>query len=251
MRINGQLIQARRRQLGLSLRQLAKDSATPHTVLNNLERKNEADKITGYSLGRLLGILNLSLGDIDVQGTTQKAHNRQESGASQHKTEAQGDLANDKATADLVRSIGAYLVEFGKGVHATVLCRQFSVTIDQLNAALRFLGTQLPAMGMMLHHASTGICLRAAHDAQIIDPSKQKERYLVNLQDPDLRILSRLLIQGELNYKQSTATPDGTIRVQRLIGAGLVEISGSRITLSPPMTIGTVKGVALDCAKNS
>ena len=72
-----------------------------------------------------------------------------------------------------------------------------------------------------------------------------------NLQDADLRMLSRLLIDEELSYKPASATSDGLIRVQRLIAAGLVDISGSRITLSPPITIGTVKDVALDCSQNS
>jgi transcriptional regulator with XRE-family HTH domain len=243
MLVNGQLIQTRRRQLGLSIRELSKRSNIVPAAMKRLETEGDVGQISAHALGLVLEILNLRLSNIDIEnieGGTHEGTDGRTSTSQPPAKETQEEKPDGNNSQDLAKAIGSYLIEFGKGVHESALCRQFSTTGDQLSAALRFLETQLPAMGIMLHHASTGICLRPAHDAQIIEPSKQKERYLVNLQDPDLRILSRLLIQGELNYKQSTATPDGLIRVQRLIAAGLVVKEESCLTLSRSMNIATL-----------
>jgi transcriptional regulator with XRE-family HTH domain len=73
MRIHGQLIRSRRRQLRLSIRELSKRFNILPAAMVRLEAVGHVGQISANTLGLVLKVLNLCLSDIDNEGRIRKA----------------------------------------------------------------------------------------------------------------------------------------------------------------------------------
>jgi hypothetical protein len=124
----------------------------------------------------------------------------------------------------IVRSVGGYLQEQGRGVTTVDIARTLGLTIGEVEPALAALGEVLRPCGLRVHRNSSGASIvpSVRSDAGC-KSDREKARHLSNLNRSDVALLHRI-IDGRLLERSVTQTNNATVSIQKLTGAGLVEI---------------------------
>lgn len=208
MKLNQRLLRARRMELGLTSREVARDASVSQGLVKRLEDTGDAAVLQVETLTAILNTLSLDLID-----------------ALEH---APTPMAPD----DFVASVGGLLQERKRGVTAFEIASSLGVHLDQVEPALQALDARLRPTGLRIHRSSNGVSI-----VPIVRPNlgsgsgKERLRYLSNLNSGDLALLYRALTE-RVPANTVAATANGTVNVQKLEGAGLAKVEGNMLGLT-------------------
>lgn len=208
MKLNADLLRARRMELGLTTRAVARQAMVSQQLVKRLERTGDADVLQVETLGTVLDALSLDL------------------------SEALAERAVHPAADDTVTAVGALLHERGRGVPMSELAVTIGATLEDVTAAVSVLDERLRPAGLRINRASTGLSI-----VPVVRPDagsgshRERARYLGNLNQGDIVLLHRILTQ-RVPANTIAATNNGTVNLSRLEGAGLVVNEANELKLT-------------------
>jgi transcriptional regulator with XRE-family HTH domain len=208
MKLNQQLLRARRMELGLTSREVARESNVSQRLIKRLEETGDVAVLHVATLATILNTLSLDLFDaLDHPQTPTSSDN-------------------------LVAAIGGLLHERKRIMTPYEIAAALGVTLDQIEPAVQALDAQLRPAGLRLHCTSKGFSI-----VSIVRPnlgsqsSKERLHYLSNLNSGDLALLYRALTE-RVPAKTVAATVHSTISLRKLEGAGLAWVNDHRLCLT-------------------
>ena len=208
MKLNHQLLRARRMALGLTSREVAREANVSQGLIKRLEETGDAAVLQVETLTAILRALSLDLID-----------------ALDHPPAA-------SAADNLVIALGGLLQDRKRGVTPFEIASALSVTLDQVEPALQVLDTNLRPSGLRVHRGSNGVSIVSIARPNLGSRSgKERLRYLSNLNGGDLALLYRALTE-RVPANILAATANGTVSLQKLEGAGLAVIIDGELQLS-------------------
>jgi len=208
MKLNRQLLRARRMELGLTSREVARAANVSQPLIKRLEDTGDAAVLQVSTLTMILSALCLDL--IEVQ-------------------EKSPVTCDDN---DLVAAIGGLLQERRSGTTLVEIANSLGVTIDMIDPALSSLDDALRPAGLRLRRNTSGVSIVPGVRASLGSGTLQERlRYLSNLNSGDLALLYRAMTT-RLPATTVAATANGNVNLQKLEGAGLVEIKDGCLCLT-------------------
>ncbi len=208
MKLNRQLLRARRMELGLTSREVARAANVSQPLIKRLEDTGDAAVLQVSTLTMILSALCLDL--IEVQ-------------------EKSPVTCDDN---DLVAAIGGLLQERRSGTTLVEIASSLGVTIDMIDPALSSLDDALRPAGLRLRRNTSGVSIVPGVRASLGSGTLQERlRYLSNLNSGDLALLYRAMTT-RLPANTVAATANGNVNLQKLEGAGLVEIKDGCLGLT-------------------
>ena len=200
MKLNNELLRARRLELGMTLRSVARDTTMSLALIQRLEETGDADVLVVSALERLLRTLSLDLVDV---------------------------IENPPATGtddDYVTGVCGLLQERGRSVPSHDIASTLGITMDQVNSALSIVDERLRTVGLRLNLSSSGWRIVAVARRELgSTTNRERARYLSNLNHGDMALLYRVAT-GKVFAKTAASSNNGNVSVSKLKGAGLVEI---------------------------
>jgi transcriptional regulator with XRE-family HTH domain len=208
MKLNRQLLRARRMELGLTSREVARAANVSQPLIKRLEDTGDAAVLQVSTLTMILSALCLDL--IEVQ-------------------EKSPETCEEN---DLVAAIGGLLQERRSGTTLIEIASSLGVTIDLIDPALNSLDDALRHAGLRIRRNTSGVSIVPIVRASLGSESLQERlRYLSNLNSGDLVLLYRAMTT-RLPANTVSATTNGNVNLQKLEGAGLVEIRDGYLCLT-------------------
>ncbi len=208
MKLNQRLLRARRMELGLTSREVAREAKVSQGLIKRLEETGDAAVLQVETLTSILNALSLELID------------------------ALDRPSAPTAADEVVAAIGGLLQERKRGVTTYEIASALGVTLDRIEPALQVLDTNLRSAGLRVHRSSNGVSIVPIARPELGSGSgRERLRYLSNLNSGDLALLYRALT-GPVPANTVAATANGTVNLQKLKGAGLVDVIDGRICCS-------------------
>ena len=208
MKLNQRLLRARRMELGLTSREIAREAKVSQGLIKRLEETGDAAVLQVETLTAILRALSLELVDALERDTVPEVED------------------------DLVVAVGGLLHERKRGVTAYEIAAALGVHLDRVEPALAALDTNLRPAGLRIHRSSNGVSI-----VPIVRPDlgsgsgKERLRYLSNLNSGDLALLYRAFTE-RVPANTVAATANGTVNLQKLEGAGLVVVADGNVRSS-------------------
>lgn len=208
MILNRQLLRARRMELGLTSREVAREAYVSQPLIKRLEETGDASVLQVETLTAILRTLSLDLTDALEQAPTPTTAN------------------------NLVSAVGGLLQERKRGVPTYEIASTLGATPDRIEAALQVLDTNLRPAGLRVHRNSSGVSIvPTARPGLGSGSGNERLRYLSNLNSGDLALLYRALTE-RVPANVVAATANGNVNLQKLEGAGLATVINGEIRLS-------------------
>jgi transcriptional regulator with XRE-family HTH domain len=208
MILNRQLLRARRMELGLTSREVAREAYVSQPLIKRLEETGDASVLQVETLNAILRALSLDLTDALEQAPTATT------------------------ATNLVAAIGGLLQERKRGVPTYEIASTLGATLDRIEAALQVLDTNLRPAGLRVHRNSSGVSIVPTARPDLGSGSgNERLRYLSNLNSGDLALLYRALTE-RVPANTVAATVNGNFNLQKLEGAGLVVVMDGAIMLT-------------------
>lgn len=208
MKLNERLLRARRMELGLTTREVARRAKVSQAVIARLERTGDVAVLQVGTLSTILAALALDLVDAlakpEVPTTSEEA----------------------------VAEVGALLHERGRSVQAHDVAMTLGLTLEQAKDALAALDERLRGAGLRTHKSSSGFAI-----VPIVRPEsgsgsdRERARYLANLNRGDMDLLHRVLT-GRVPANSVAASNNGTVCLRRLEGAGMLMVEANELKLT-------------------
>jgi hypothetical protein len=209
MKLNRQLLRARRMELGLTSREVAREANVSQGLIKRLEETGDAAVLQVETLTAILHALSLDLVDALERPTVPAAEE------------------------DLVVAVGGLLQERRRGVTAFEIASALGVHLDQVEPALEVLDANLRPAGLRIHRSSSGVSIVPIARPDLGSGSgKERLRYVSNLNSGDLALLYRALTE-RVPANTVAATANGNVILQKLQGAGLAHIRDGVVELTP------------------
>lgn len=196
MKLDGTQLRARRLQLALTTRGLAREAQVSQTLIKRLEDTGDPASITCATLQLVLDALSLDLAEALDRGITHAS----------------------PVTVG-VESIGAILLDQTRGITSVALAHVAGSSTATVNRQVEVLERLLRQVGMRLHRGSTGIRLMPAHTALAAADGAQ---ILDAPTNTDLRLVHRT-VAGNLHVRDVATMKNGNVSLHRLTNSGLVE----------------------------
>lgn len=212
MKLNANLLRARRMELGLTSREVARDAMVSQGLVKRMEDTGDAAVLQVKTLTAILDILCLDL------------------------VEAQEPPAKTRDSADdLVETIGSLLHERRSSVPLVEIASILRVTLDKIEPALNVLDDLLRPVGQRVRRNSGGASIATVvREGLGSGNENERLRYLSNLNKGDLALLYRAMTT-QLPANTVAGTVNGNINLQKLEGAGLAKIVNNRICMTPEL----------------
>lgn len=208
MKLNERMLRARRMELGLTSREVARQANVSQGLVKRLEDTGDAAVLQVETLTAILNALSLDLVDVLEPAT------------------------EPTVADDLVVAVGGLLQERKRGVTAFEIAAALGVHLDQVEPALQGLDANLRPAGLRIHRSSNGVSIVPIARPDLGSGSgKERLRHLSNLNNGDLALLYRALTE-RLPANTVAATANGSINLQKLEGAGLAVIRDGAISVS-------------------
>jgi len=208
MKLNRQLLRARRMELGLTSREVAREAKVSQGLIKRLEETGDAAVLQVETLTAILGALSLDLVDALERPTAAAAEE------------------------DLVVAVGGLLQERKRGVTAFEIAAALGVHLNRVEPALEVLDANLRPAGLRIHRSSNGVGIVPIARTDLGSGSgKERLRYLSNLNSGDLAMLYRALTE-RVPANTVAATANGTVNLQKLEGAGLATVEDNSVRLT-------------------
>jgi len=208
MKLNRQLLRARRMELGLTSREVAREAKVSQGLIKRLEETGDAAVLQVETLTAILCALSLDLVDALERPTVPSAEE------------------------DLVVAVGGLLHERKRGVTAFEIAAALGVHLDRVEPALEVLDANLRPAGLRIHRSSNGVSIVPIARPDLGSGSgKERLRYLSNLNSGDLALLYRALTE-RVPANTVAATANGTVNLQKLEGAGLATVEDNSVRLT-------------------
>lgn len=215
MKLNNRLLRARRMELGLTSREVARDANVSQGLIKRLEETGDAAVLQVETLSSILKALSLDLID------------------------ALDSPPAPSASDDLVATVGGLLQERKRGVTTFEIATTLGVTLDKIEPALEALDGHLRPAGLRVNRSSNGASIVPAVRSDLGSGSgKERLRYLATLNSGDLALLYRVLTE-RVPANTVAATANGTVSLQKLEGAGLVQLCDG-VLRPTPTTLATL-----------
>lgn len=196
-------------ELGLTSRKVAREAKVSQGLIKRLEETGDAAVLQVETLTSILNALSLELVD------------------------ALDRPSAPTAADELVAVMGGLLQERKRGVTAYEIASAVGVTLDRIEPALQVLDSILRPAGLRVHRSSTGVSIVPIARADLGSGSgKERLRYLSNLNSGDLALLYRAL-REPVPANTVAATANGTVNLQKLEGAGLVQVCNGVVRPTP------------------
>jgi len=200
MRLNNPLLRARRTELGLTSRALARAANVSMPLIKRLETTGDVATLQVGTLTMILEALSIDLADAVLQEEAPEI----------------GD--------SIIKSVGGFLQEHGRGVTEVDIARTLGLALAQVESALTALDVLLRPCGMRIHRNSSGVSVVPSVRPDAGSKSeREKARHLSNLNRSDVALLHRIT-SGRLLERTIGQTNNATVNIQKLTGAGLVEV---------------------------
>lgn len=208
MKLNQRLLRARRMELGLTSRQVAREAKVSQGLIKRLEETGDAAVLQVETLTAILNALSLELVDVLDRPSSPNVPD------------------------DLAAAIGGLLQERKRGVTPFEIASTIGVTLDRIEPALQALDVNLRPAGLRVHRSSNGASIVPIARPDLGSGSgKERPRYLSNLNSGDLALLYRALTE-RVPANVVAATANGTVSLHKLEGAGLAVVIGGELQLS-------------------
>lgn len=209
MKLNQQLLRARRMELGLTAREVARESNVSQRLIRRLEETGDAAVLHVATLTTILSTLSLDLFDaLDHPRTPTTSDN-------------------------LVTAIGGLLHERKRIMTPYEIAATLGVTLDQIEPAVQALDAELRPAGLRLHCTSKGFSIVSIARPNLGSRSgKERLHYLSNLNSGDLALLYRALTE-RVPATTVAATVHSTISLRKLEGAGLARLCDGVLQPTP------------------
>jgi hypothetical protein len=208
MKLNQRLLRARRMELGLTSREVAREAKVSQGLIKRLEETGDAAVLQVETLTAILNALSLDLFD------------------------ALDRPSSPTEPDELAAEIGGLLQERKRGITAYEIASALGVTLDRIEPALQVLDSILHPAGLRLHRNSSGVSIVPTARPDLGSGSgKERLRYLSNLNSGDLALLYRALTE-RVPANTVAASANGTVSLQKLEGAGLAFVRDGAIALT-------------------
>lgn len=209
MILNRQLLRARRMELGLTSREVAREAYVSQPLIKRLEETGDASVLQVETLTAILRALSLDLTDALEQAPTATTAN------------------------NLVAAVGGLLQERKRGVPAYEIASTLGTTLDRIETALQVLDSNLRPAGLRVHRNSSGVSIVPTARPDLGSGSgRERLRYLSNLNSSDLALLYRALTE-RVPANTVAATVNGNFNLQKLEGAGLAQLCDGILQPTP------------------
>jgi len=213
MILNGDILRARRLELGISRRALAKLCGITGETITRLEETGNPAQLSVETLMKLLRNLAVDLNDVTVESS---------------KRQSNGNIAT---TSEL----GQLLHGHGKAMPKSQISDCLGLTMTEVDSALLQLDESLRLAGLRIHHASTGVAIIATAKSLHSDKAReaaQRTRSFSVLNAGDLSLLYRIMKDG-LDHNVIARRNNGNVSLHKLENADLIHIEkGGRLRLS-------------------
>lgn len=208
MKLNQRLLRARRMELGLTSREVAREAKVSQGLIKRLEETGDAAVLQVETLTAILRALSLDLVDALERDTVPEAED------------------------DLVVAVGGLLHERKRGLTAFEIAAALGVHLDQVEPALEVLDANLRPAGLRIHRSSSGVSIVPIARPDLgSGTGKERLRYLSNVNSGDLALLYRAFTE-RVPANTVAATTNGTVSLQKLEGAGLATVEDNSLRLT-------------------
>jgi transcriptional regulator with XRE-family HTH domain len=208
MKLNHRLLRARRLELGLTSRAVARHTKVSQTLIRRLETTGDASVLQLATLNTILEVLGLDLVDA---------------------LEPSEPVRAPRGTAEL---IGALLQQRNAGIAPADISITLGLTLDEVNTGVAALDEQLRPAGLRVHHASSGICIVPAVDPEAgSGTTTERLRHLARITSSDMALIHRIIC-GRVPANTVASTNNGAVSLHRLEGAGLVHVVDNELRLT-------------------
>lgn len=210
MKLDSNKLKTRRRDLGYTVRGIASDVNVPLTTITRLESTGDASSLNTATVTRYLDALALSLTDVIGAQTAQ--------------------LVDQPAELD--KAIVGLLHELGRGAQPLEIAKILQRPVEDIRESLGRIDTQLPTIGLRLHHTSTGYSIAPEADRNLGKRTlPERLRRLASISSTDIQLVHQLL-QGPTKERSVNQTPSGVTSLGKLLALGIANTENGDVTLS-------------------
>ncbi len=210
MRLRPELVRARRMELGLTTRAVAKAAAVSPGVIKRIETTGDVTLLqTGIVDAVLAGLA------LDYTEAVQPPHN-----------------STPHPPPDAAAAIVAILLEQRRLVTLDDLAALSGTPLDDIAGLLDTADAHLRHVGLRIHRLGRSASLTAAPRPDLGSRGIHEQlRYLANLNRSDIALLYRI-VNGHVALNTLSNNANATVAVCKLHGAGLIDIGTATVTPS-------------------
>lgn len=213
MNIDKEALRARRLQLGIPKRELAKAAGVSLTVITRLEETGDASPLQVQTLMAILRSLSVDLVDVTH-------HSPKE------------DL--EEGTFN-ISELGQLLHGYGRAMPISHIAECLGISLEEVDSAIQELDSNLRAVGLRLNHASTGIHIVPSAGSpkvrQATEAARRTRSFEV-LNHGDLSLLYRAM-KDRLPANVVAGRNNGNVSLHKLENADLIRVeSGGSLVLT-------------------
>jgi transcriptional regulator with XRE-family HTH domain len=200
MKLNQQLFRARRRELGLTSREVARCANVSLAVIKRIEDTGDVSVLQVSTLTAILKAISLDLFDALDQAP-------------------RPPTANDLTTA-----IGGLLMELKRGAAHVEIASTLGITLDKIEPALEALDANLRPAGLQVHRGSNGVSIVPTVRLDLGSNSyTERLRYLSKINSGDVALLYRA-VSERVPANTVASNANGTVSLRKLEAAGLAHV---------------------------
>ena len=213
MKLKHGLLRARRLELGLTSREVAREATVSNQLVKRLEDTGDASVLQVGTLAAILNSLSLDLVEALERPTT-----------------------TGSALDETVKGIAGLLLESSARVPLVELALTLSIDLEAVEPALDVLEERLRSTGLRISSSRAGVSIVPAVRPEAGSGSaRERTRHLTKINHGDLVLLHRVVTGRRVLANSVTGTTNG-IALRRLEGAGLARTVDGELQLTELVT---------------